>query len=99
MEIHPGSKPFAGYMAKLVRFFKGITAVSFVVLGVSACGQEKNVMNQPAALAGTPIVLKNNPASAESVVLGMGCFWGAESGICLQPTVIYELLRKKFILV
>lgn len=78
MEIHPGSKPFASYMAKLVGFFKVIAAVSVVVVGVSACGQEKNDMNQPAALAGTPIVLKNNPASAESVVLGMGCFWGAE---------------------
>jgi peptide methionine sulfoxide reductase msrA/msrB len=75
-------------MARLVGFFKGITAVSFVVLGVSACGQEKNVMNQPAALAGTPIVLKNNPASAESVVLGMGCFWGAERRMSALPGVL-----------
>lgn len=35
-------------------------------------------MNQPPVSAGQPIVLKNNPASAESIVLGMGCFWGAE---------------------
>lgn len=88
MEIHPGSKPFASYMAKLVGFFKVIAAVSVVVVGVSACGQEKNDMNQPAALAGTPIVLKNNPASAESVVLGMGCFWGAERRMSELPGVL-----------
>ncbi len=35
-------------------------------------------MTPPSTTDKQPLVLKNTPPSAESVVLGMGCFWGAE---------------------
>lgn len=35
-----------------------------------------------------PIVLKNIPANAESIVLGMGCFWGAEKRMSELPGVL-----------
>ncbi|NCW89442.1 MAG: peptide-methionine (S)-S-oxide reductase, partial [Rhodocyclales bacterium] len=36
----------------------------------------------------SPIVLKNTPANAESIVLGMGCFWGAEKRMSELPGVL-----------
>lgn len=49
-----------------------------VIAAVAACSQEKGTMSSSNPSSFTPLVLKNIPAHAESVVLGMGCFWGAE---------------------
>lgn len=76
MAMHPSDKRLVHQVGKLVSFVKRVAAVGFVIFGISACGQEGRTMNQPAAVTKAPIVLKNNPVSAESVVLGMGCFWG-----------------------
>ena len=64
----------------LTRFFM----LCLLLTGLSACSEEKP-MSQPAK---PPIVLKNSPATAESVVLGMGCFWGAEKRMSQLPGVL-----------
>ena len=49
-----------------------------VIAAITACSQEKGTMNSSNPSKTAPIVLKNTPANAESIVLGMGCFWGSE---------------------
>lgn len=51
-----------------------------------ACTPESKKMSDPQNTQ-TPIVL-NNPAGTESIVLGMGCFWGAEKRMSALPGVI-----------
>lgn len=57
--------------------FKALAVVFLAAFGMAACSQEKNIVKAPTPSARPPIVLKN-PSGMESVVLGMGCFWGAE---------------------
>lgn len=64
--------------ARLMACVKVLMVAMLVVVGVTACSQEKSAMNPLGPSGKPPITLKNNPASAESIVLGMGCFWGAE---------------------
>lgn len=53
---------------------------------IVACTPESKKMSEQSAPQ-TPIVL-NNPAGTESIVLGMGCFWGAEKRMSALPGVI-----------
>ena len=52
--------------------------ISLAIFGMAACSQERNTMTTPNASTRQPITLQNPPGT-ESVVLGMGCFWGAEN--------------------
>ncbi|MFZ9646569.1 MAG: peptide-methionine (S)-S-oxide reductase, partial [Fluviibacter sp.] len=45
-------------------------------------------MNSSNLSSVAPMVLKNTPANAESIVLGMGCFWGAEKRMSELPGVL-----------
>ena len=59
-----------------------------VIAAITACSQEKGTMNPSNPSKAAPIVLKNTPANAESIVLGMGCFWGAEKRMSELPGVL-----------
>ena len=68
--------------------FKVLWMSLLVIAAMTACSQEKNTMNLTNTSSLAPIVLKNTPANAESVVLGMGCFWGAERRMSELPGVL-----------
>src|SRR5574343_47544 len=57
--------------------WRSAVAALCVALSLSACSQEKK-MTPATSAQKQQLVLQNTPASAASVVLGMGCFWGAE---------------------
>lgn len=78
MEIIPENSRSAGCFTRSYGVIQLLLGVLLVAIGATACSQEKSAMNQPNSIAKSAIVLKNNPHSAESIVLGMGCFWGAE---------------------
>lgn len=70
-----------------IGILKNWAMMGFVVLGLVACSQEKNRMTMPAH-ASNPTLLLNNPPGTESIVLGMGCFWGAERRMSQLPGVL-----------
>ena len=78
MVMRPKSNETLTLRRRVVSVFKLFLMSLLVMAAVAACSQEKAPMNSsnPSGLA--PMVLKNTPANAESIVLGMGCFWGAE---------------------
>jgi hypothetical protein len=45
-----------------------------ILIGLTACPQRTSVMTNA-----KPAIVLENPAGTESIVLGMGCFWGAET--------------------
>lgn len=67
-----------GLFVRLSNIVKVLLGALLVVLGATACSKEKSAVSQTNLMNKPPLVLKNVPASAESIVLGMGCFWGAE---------------------
>lgn len=60
--------------SKWYDLWRCVAVAALTVLSLSACSQEKKMMSSKTQ----PIVLQNTPATAQSIVLGMGCFWGAE---------------------
>lgn len=78
----------AALLAKLMACVKVLLVTMLVIAGVTACSQEKSAMNSLGPSSKSPITLTNNPVSAESVVLGMGCFWGAEKRMSELPGVL-----------
>ena len=73
-----------------LRHWRACFAVALTAFCMTACSQEKTTMTAPSPSAKPPIVLKNS-AGTESIVLGMGCFWGAEKRMsALQGVVDVE---------
>lgn len=64
-------------------------AVIFLLLGLTACPEKTTVTTptKPNAPA-SPAITLNNPPGTESIVLGMGCFWGAERRMSQLPGVL-----------
>ena len=79
MVIRLKSDVFLTLGQRAVSGFKALGMCLLVMAAMTACSQEKNTMNSSNLSSLSPIVLKNTPANAESIVLGMGCFWGAEN--------------------
>ena len=71
----------------LLNTIKTWVVLSLAVFGITACSQEKNTMSAPTPSTRPPIVLQSAPGT-ESVVLGMGCFWGAEKRMSELPGVV-----------
>src|SRR5574343_857752 len=67
--------------------WRSAVAALCVALSLSACSQEKK-MTPATSAQKQQLVLQNTPASAASVVLGMGCFWGAEKRMSELPGVL-----------
>lgn len=88
MEMAQKNKRIALPTASMIAELKILLMAMLVAVGVSACSQEKSAMNPSDVSNKAPIKLQNNPASAESVVLGMGCFWGAEKRMAELPGVL-----------
>ena len=55
-----------------------------IALGLTGCSERKPMMTDSNP---TPLVLSNQPGT-ESIVLGMGCFWGAEKRMSALPGVV-----------
>ncbi len=80
-----------GYLTPRLSVASGVKAFLtsvLVIAAITACSQEKGTMNSSNPSKTAPIVLKNIPANAESIVLGMGCFWGAEKRMSELPGVL-----------
>lgn len=65
---------------------KRLLIIGLATFGITACTQEK-AMTTNVTSNRTPIVLEN-PSGTESIVLGMGCFWGAEKRMSELPGVV-----------
>jgi len=65
---------------------KAWLAIVLTVFGMTACSQERKMTTNEASNR-APIVL-DNPPGTESVILGMGCFWGAEKRMSELPGVV-----------
>ncbi len=78
MVIQPKNNGSLALRQRVVSGFKTFLMSLLVIAAVAACSQEKGTMNTSNPSSFTPIVLTNTPANSESIVLGMGCFWGAE---------------------
>ena len=57
-----------------------------VLIGLTAC-PEKTIVTTPTQLTRPAITLTSAPGT-ESIVLGMGCFWGAERRMSQLPGVM-----------
>ena len=88
MVMQPKSNGLLTLSQRAISGFKVLWMSLLMIAAVAACSQEKSTMNSsnPSGLA--PTVLKNLPANAESVVLGMGCFWGAEKRMAALSGVL-----------
>jgi peptide methionine sulfoxide reductase msrA/msrB len=61
-------------------------AIGLTVFGITACSQERTMTNQ--TTSNRSAIVLDNPPGTDSVVLGMGCFWGAEKRMAELPGVI-----------
>ena len=64
-------------------------AMICLLLGLTACPEKTTVINptKPNAVSSAAITL-TTPPGTESIVLGMGCFWGAEKRMSQLPGVL-----------
>ena len=88
MVIQPKSNNSLALRQSLVSGLKVFLTSLLVIAAITACSQEKGTMNSSNSSKAVPMVLKNTPPTAESIVLGMGCFWGAEKRMSELPGVL-----------